>query len=161
MNSGVWYQQGELSYVKKPISPLVGIRLYAEKGLGSSNFAIKTGIDYNYLISSKTFKFDGTIGVWHSNENDFIRLNQIYGNGLHNFSIPLLLKYRKYKINPSIGINYNYLQSNSVSETDFAYTSSSHNVGLNPQKDKMVLGESFGLRNSQFRISLGYKLNNK
>lgn len=194
LNSGAWYQQGKLSYVNKPLSPLVGTGVYAEKGLGGRNFAMKSGIEYDYLISSRTFKFDGTTGVWHSNEHDFIRLDQIYGNGLHSFAIPLLIKYRKYKIHPSVGVNYNCLISSALSENNFAYTSSTHNiglnygvnaplsssfsiniefrhnltadyseeiVGLNSENYDMTLGESFSLRNSQFRISLGYKLNNK
>ncbi len=151
LNSGAWYQQGQLCYVKKPISPLLGIGFYAEKGIGNRDFAIKTGVDYSYLISSKPFEFDGTIGVWHSEENDFSRLNQIYGNGLHNFSIPLLLKYRKYKVSPSIGVNYNYLQSKATSETNFVYESSTHNFGLN-------YGVSASL-NSSLSVNLEYRHN--
>ncbi|MBN1116673.1 MAG: hypothetical protein JXA77_05695 [Bacteroidales bacterium] len=79
------------------------------------------------------YKFDGTIGIWHSEEGyEFEDLNIHYGSGFHNVSVPLLVYYNKHKIEPFIRLNYNYLVSGLLKNASGTeYISDSHNIGIN------------------------------
>jgi hypothetical protein len=133
LGTGTWWQSGKLDYVDKPFSTLLNVGLFTKRNFRDKNFGLKTGIDYNYLLGSNEYKFDGTIGVWHTQTGyEFEYINRNYGAGLHNISIPFLLYYHKYKVQPFIGLNYNYLTTNQqTSPAGTKFYGVSHNLGLN------------------------------
>ncbi len=153
VGSGIWWENSNLQYVDVPYSPLINAGVYVKRNFTDKNLGLKTGLLYSYLFSTGSYKFDGTEGVWHSQEGyEFEDLNIHYGSGFHNISIPLLLYYSKYKIQPFIGLNYNYLVSglqNSSSGTEFF--TDSHNAGINAGIGYSVSGN--------FSVNLEYKHN--
>lgn len=153
IGSGIWWENGNTEYVDKPYSPLFNIGLFAKRNFTDKSIGLKTGIEYNYLFSSGTYKYDGTVGVWYSPEGyDLENINSKYGAGLHNISIPLLIFYDKYRIQPFVGINYNYLVTGmQTSLAGTVFISDSHNIGLN-------LGTCLRL-NERMAINLEYKHN--
>jgi hypothetical protein len=131
--SGIWWQSGKLEYVDKPYSPLFNVGLFAERNFPNSNFGAKAGLEYNYLLGSNNYLYDGTPGVWHSKDGyEFESINSKYGAGLHNITFPFLFYYQKNRIQPYLGLNYNYLASGfQHSSSGTTYYSGSHNFGLN------------------------------
>jgi hypothetical protein len=153
IGSGIWWENGNLEYVDKPYSPLINAGVYAKRNFTGKSFGLKTGVEYSYLLGSNGYKFDGTNGIWHSeNGLEFEDLNSNYGAGQHNISIPILIYFDKYRVHPFLGFNYNYLATGmQTSSTGTKYFSDSHNIGLN-------LGIGFRL-NSLFAINMEYKYN--
>ncbi|PID95354.1 MAG: hypothetical protein CSA95_00075 [Bacteroidetes bacterium] len=133
VGSGIWWENGSLEYVDKPYSALFNVGLGAKRNFSGKRFGLKTGVEYRYLLGSNDYTFDGTIGVWHSeNGEELEALNRNYGAGLHHIAIPLLIYFDGYRVQPSLGINYNYLFSGmQTSTTRTEYYSNSHNMGIN------------------------------
>lgn len=153
IGSGYWWENGKLDYVDKPYSSLLNVGIFAKRNFSVINVGLKTGIEYSYLSGSRDYKYDGTIGVWHSADgSEFEELNRHYSAGLHNISVPLLIFFRSDWVHPFLGINYNYLVTGMLtSTTGTKYFSDSHNIGLN-------LGADFRL-NKLFSIKMEYKYN--
>lgn len=153
IGSGIWWQNGMLNNIDKPYSPLINAGFYAKRNFIDKNFGLKTGIGYSYLIPSKDYKFDGTLGIYHTDDgSEFIELNQNYNAGMHNITIPLLLYYDRFFIQPCVGINYNLLVTlnEETVENPTSYNKP-HNFGLN-------FGLDFKI-NETFAISTEYKRN--
>jgi hypothetical protein len=68
IGSGIWWENGKIEYVNKPHSPLLNIGLYAKRNFSDKNIGLKSGLLYSYLFSTDSYEFDGTTGVWHSQE---------------------------------------------------------------------------------------------
>lgn len=153
LGSGVWWESGKMKYVDKPISTSLNATILAIHNFGAKNFGFKTGIEYSYLFSNSEYKFDGSIGVWHTMDgSEFDDINSHYGDGLHNVTIPFLVYSNKYRIMPYLGVNYNYLTTGlQTSLFGTKSISSSHNIGLN-------IGTGFRL-NEFLTINLDFKHN--
>lgn len=154
LSSGIWWENGKLEYVDKPYSPLLNVGLYAKRNFTDKSFGLKTGLSYSYLLCTGSYEFDGTTGFWYSQEGyEFEDLNIHYGSGLHNISVPLLLYYDKSKIQPFIGLNYNYLVSGPLENTyGSRYYANSHNLGAN-----IGIGYSFS-KNISFNLEYKHNL---
>ncbi len=140
LGTGLWWENGPLAYVEKPYSGSIHLGIYAKRNFSNKATGIRTGLEYGFLSSSGDYKYDGTPGVWHSEEgHEFANLNRHYARGQHSLSIPLLLYYERYRIRPFLGINYNYLITNTLSSKESAYFADSHNLGFN-----LGLGWSLG-----------------
>jgi len=132
---------------------LLNAGVFANKNFADKHFGLKTGVEYSYLLGSNDYKFDGTIEIWHSEDgSEFESINSNYGAGQHNISIPILIYFDRYRIQPFLGLNYNYLATGmQTSSTGTKYFSDSHNIGLN-------LGMGFRI-NKLFAINMEYKHN--
>jgi hypothetical protein len=153
VGSGIWWENGKLDYVDKPYSSFLNAGIFAKRNFTDKNFGLKTGVEYSYLIGNGDYKFDGTVGIWHSDDgSEFEDINSNYGAGQHNISIPILIYFDKYRVQPFLGLNYNYLATGmQTSTTGTKYFSDSHNIGLN-------LGIGFRL-NKLFTVNMEYKHN--
>ncbi|MCP4552028.1 MAG: porin family protein [Bacteroidetes bacterium] len=152
VGSGIWWENGNLDYVDKPYTPLLNVGVFAKKNFADKHFNLKTGFEYSYLLGSDDYKFDGTIGIWHSeNGSEFENINSNYGAGQHNISIPILIYFDRSRVQPFLGLNYNYLATRMQTSTAGKYFSGSHNIGLN-------LGLGFRI-SELFSINMEYKHN--
>ena len=135
IGSGAWWASGELAYAERPYSPLLSAGVFAKKNFSDRAIGLRAGLEYSYLISTGSYKYDGTIGVAHSlSGSEFERINEYYGAGLHNVTIPFVVYYDKHAIQPFVGVNYNYISTGLFSSSSFdglEYVDSSHNFGLN------------------------------
>ncbi|MBK8806338.1 MAG: hypothetical protein IPO21_06730 [Bacteroidales bacterium] len=114
LGGGIWYESTNIEYIDKPTSPLAGIGIYGSRSLLKGNIKIKTGVNYNFLLSTGDYKFDGTTGVGHSSQGiEYGYINENFGHNFLCISIPVYLYFSKYKLKPFIGCNYNHLQSQS------------------------------------------------
>lgn len=142
IGSGVWWEHGKMDYVVKPYTSLYSVGFYAKKDLGKTPFGLKTGIEYSYFCRSRDYKFDGTVGVWHSIEGwEFERLNSHYGAGQHSIAVPVLFYFDRYRVQPFMGCSYKYLttgpQYDYFGDRTFGV---SHNIGV-------AMGCNIGLAN--------------
>lgn len=153
LGSGMWWESSNLQYVDKPYSPSISIGLFAKRNFGVSDFGLKTGLEYSYLISTGKYEYDGTPGVWYSPEGyEYEDLNNNYGSGFHSLSVPVLFYYNRFKIQPFAGVNYNYMLSGvQNSSTGTTYVSDSHNFGINA-------GIAFTV-SKKFAVNVEYKYN--
>ena len=153
IGSGVWWENGNLEYVDKPYSSLLNVGFFAKRNFTDKSFGLKTGIEYGYLLGSNDYKFDGTVGIWHSEDGiEFESVNSNFGAGQHNISIPILIYLDRYRVQPFFGLNYNYLSTGmQTSSTGTKYFSDSHNIGVN-------LGIGFRI-NKSIAINMEYKHN--
>ena len=153
VGSGIWWENGKLEYVDKPYSSFLNAGIFAKRNFTDKNFGLKTGIEYNYLLGCDDYKFDGTIGIRHlEDESEFEEINSNYGAGQHNISIPIIIYFSKYRVQPFLGLNYNYLATGmQTSTTGTKYFSDSHNIGLN-------LGIGFKL-SELFSVNMEYRHN--
>ncbi len=153
VGSGVWWETSDNEHLNTPYSALLNTGVFAKRNLTGRNIGIKTGIEYSYLLGSNNYEIDDTMGIWHSeNSSELEAINSNYGAGQHNISIPILIYFDKYKIQPFCGFNYNYLITNTqTSPTGTKFFSDSHNIGLN-------FGICFNI-NNLFSVNMACKHN--
>lgn len=153
VGSGIWWENGNPEFIEKPYSSLLSAGFFAKRNFKDKSLGLKTGVEYSYLFASYDNQFDGMDGVWAPKDgNKFDDIFKNYGARQHNISIPLLLYWDRYNVQPFFGLNYNYLATGRQTSTNGAkYFSDSHNFGLN-------LGVDFKI-SELFSINMEYKHN--
>lgn len=186
LNNGAWWFTGKMEHSNRPTTPISSIGFHSSRAFGESSFGRRLGLELSALIPSQDFKYDGTPGVWHSdNGEEYSHLNNLYGGPTTvMISVPFQVYYHKYKFQPYLGLNYNMWL---LGEDEFGHKQAAQNValdfgfqyefgkrmsvGLNlkqnilPDVDVTSVSDvvnntnqSFKLRNSQAMISFRIKL---